>query len=209
MLVTGIVLAIMTLKIFPFEHMPSILKMIQFTFRLLEFTSFLFAFVSAINIVTVCKINLRELIILLVALMILTIPYKNHIRTLETFDENILWPSVPVTQETGRVHSGLASFEYLPSKAFENRKYIETRTQNAIVMNENSSTIIESQVKNGTKMSFNVKYVLEETEIELPYIYYLGYDVTLKTANEKIKLQTFETNNGFIGIKLPILEEGK
>lgn len=37
----------------------------------------------------------------------------------------------------------------------------------------------------------------------------MGYDVTLKTANEKIKLKTFETDNGFIGIKLPILEEGK
>lgn len=37
----------------------------------------------------------------------------------------------------------------------------------------------------------------------------MGYDVTLKTANEKIKLETFETDNGFIGIKLPILEEGK
>lgn len=209
MLVTGIVLAIMTLKIFPFEHMPPILKMIQFTFRLLEFTSFLFAFVSAINIVTVCKVNLRELIILLVALMILTIPYKSRIRTLENFDENILWPAVPVTQDTGRVHAGLASFEYLPSKAFENRKYIETRTQNAIVMNENSATIIENEIKNGTKMSFNVKYVLEETKIELPYIYYLGYNITLKTANDKIKLKTFETDNGFVGIKLPILEEGK
>lgn len=163
MLITGIVLAIMTLKIFPFEHLPAILKMLQFTFRLLEFTSFLFAFVAAINIVTVCRINVRELIILLVALMILTIPYKSHIRTLENFDENMLWPSVPVTQETGRVHAGCASFEYLPSKAFENRKYIETRTQNAIVINENSSTIIENEVKNGTKMSFDVKYVLEET----------------------------------------------
>lgn len=163
MLVTGIILAIMTLKIFPFEHLPSILKMIQFTFRLLEFTSFLFAFISAINIVTVCKINLRELIILLVALMILTIPYKSHIRTLENFDENMLWPAVPVTENTGRVHSGLASFEYLPSKAFEIRHYIETREKNAIVMNENSATIIENEVKNGTKMSFDVKYVLEET----------------------------------------------
>lgn len=37
----------------------------------------------------------------------------------------------------------------------------------------------------------------------------MGYDVTLKTANEKIKLKTFETDNGFIGIKLPILEQGK
>lgn len=163
MLVTGIILAIMTLKIFPFEYMPSLLKILQFTFRLLEFTSFLFAFVAAINIVTVCKINLKELVILLIALMILTIPYKSHLRTLENFDENILWPSVPVTQDTGRVHAGCASFEYLPSKAFENRQYLETRSQNAIVMNENNTTIIENETKNGTKMSFDVKYVLEET----------------------------------------------
>lgn len=45
--------------------------------------------------------------------------------------------------------------------------------------------------------------------IELPYIYYLGYNVTLKTGNEEIKLQTFETDNGFVGVKVPILEEGK
>ena len=45
--------------------------------------------------------------------------------------------------------------------------------------------------------------------IELPYIYYLGYDVTLKTKSGKIKLETFETENGFIGIKLPVVEEGK
>lgn len=37
----------------------------------------------------------------------------------------------------------------------------------------------------------------------------MGYDVTLKTANEKIKLQTFETDKGFVGVKVPILEEGK
>lgn len=45
--------------------------------------------------------------------------------------------------------------------------------------------------------------------IELPYIYYLGYNVTLKTQNEETRLQTFETDNGFVGVKVPILEEGK
>ena len=79
--------------------------------------------------------------------MLLTIPLKSHIRTLENYDESKLWPAVPISADTGRVHAGCASFEYLPSKAFENRKYIETRTQNAIVMNENSSTIIENEVK--------------------------------------------------------------
>lgn len=43
----------------------------------------------------------------------------------------------------------------------------------------------------------------------MPYIYYLGYDVTLKTSNKEIKLETFETDNGFVGVRLPILEEGK
>ena len=68
-----------------------------------------------------------------------------------------------VNENTGRVHAGLASFEYLPTKAFENRSYIETRGQNVIALNENSSCQIENEVKNGVKMSFDVKYVLEET----------------------------------------------
>lgn len=164
MLISGIVSIFMTLKIFPFEHMPSILKMIQFTFRLLEFSSFFFSIVAAINICALSKkIEAKEIIILLVVTMILTIPLKTHLRVLKNYDESKLWPAVQVTKNTGRVHSGCASFEYLPSKAFENRSYIETRSQNVVVLNENSSCKIENEVKNGSKMSFDVKYVLEET----------------------------------------------
>ena len=68
---------------------------------------------------------------------------------------------------------------------------------------------IENEVKNGTKMSFDVKYVLEETEMELPYIYYIGYNVSLERNGQKVNLETYETENGFIGIKVPVLEEGK
>ncbi len=164
MLISGIASVIMTLKIFPFEYMPSILKMIQFTFRLLEFSSFFFSIIAAINIVTLSKkIETKEIMILLVVIMILTIPLKSHIRILENYDEAKLWPAVEVNENTGRVHSGCASFEYLPTKAFENRRYIETRTQNVIVIDANSSCRIENEVKNGSKMSFDVKYILEET----------------------------------------------
>lgn len=164
MLISGIVSIFMTLKIFPFEHMPSILKMIQFTFRLLEFSSFFFSIVTAINICALSKrIETKEIIILLVVSMILTIPLKTHLRVLENYDESKLWPAVQVNENTGRVHAGCASFEYLPSKSFENRSYIETRSQNVVVLNENSSCQIENEVKNGSKMSFDVKYILEET----------------------------------------------
>lgn len=168
MLITGIVCSIMTLKIFPFEHLPSILKMIQFSFRLLEFSSFFFSIVAAINIgILSKKLEIKELIILLIAMMVLTIPFKGHLRTIENYDESRLWPAVPVTENTGRVHAGCASFEYLPSKAFENRQYIETRSQNVVVLNENSSCIIENEIKDGSKMNFDVKYILEETRIRI------------------------------------------
>lgn len=209
MLVSGISCCIMTLKVFPFEYLPSILKMIQFSFRLFEFSGFFFSIVAAINIVILSKkVETKEILILLIVIMILTIPFKSHLRILENYDESKLWPAIPVTQNTARVHAGCASFEYLPSKAFENRQYIETRNQNAIVLNENSSCIIENEVKNGTKMSFDIKYALEETKIELPYIYYLGYNVTLEYNGEKMNLETFETDNGFVGVKVPILQEG-
>lgn len=168
MLITGIVSSIMTLKIFPFEYLPSILKMIQFSFRLLEFSSFFFSIVAAINIgILSKKLEIKELIILLITMMVLTIPFKGHLRTIENYDESRLWPAVPVTENTGRVHAGCASFEYLPSKAFENRQYIETRSQNVVVLNENSSCIIENEVKDGSKMNFDVKYILEETRIRI------------------------------------------
>lgn len=207
-LISGIICSIMTLKIFPFEHLPKILKMIQFSFRLLEFTSFFFAFIAAVNICVVCKkIELRELLIILIVLMVITIPFKSQLRTIDKIDEERLINTVPVTENTGRVHAGCASFEYLPSKAFENRSYIETRTQNAVVINGTAQ--IENEIKEGSKMIFDVNYVLEETEIELPYIYYLGYSVILESNGEKTKLETYETDNGFVGIKIPILEKGK
>ncbi len=208
MLISGVICAVMTLKIFPFEYLPKTLKMIQFSFRLLEFTSFFFAFIAAINIGIVSKkFELKEVFIVLAVTMLLTCPYTSYVRTLQNFDESILWPSVPVTEQTGRVHAGCASFEYLPCKAFENRKYIEDRSNQAIILSGTAQ--IENEQKNGSQMSFDINYVLEETQIELPYIYYLGYNVTL-TVDEKIqKLKTFETDTGFVGVQVPILENGK
>lgn len=207
-LIIGLICIFMTLKIFPFEHLPKILKMLQFSFRLLEFSSFFFAFVVAVNIEKLIKnMKYKDIIIIMILLMLSSTLYISHLHYTDNLDENKLWPVVPVTENTGRVHAGCASFEYLPSKAFENRHYIETRSQNAILISGFAQ--IENEVKNGSKMNFDINYVLEETTIELPYIYYLGYDVTLKTNDKNIKLETFETDNGFVGIKLPILEEGK
>jgi len=45
-LILGSISILMTLKIFPFEHMPSILKMIQFPWRMMEFETFFFSVIA-------------------------------------------------------------------------------------------------------------------------------------------------------------------
>ena len=39
--------------------------------------------------------------------------------------------------------------------------------------------------------------------LELPYIYYLGYTVEIETNGVIQKLETFESENGFVAISLP------
>lgn len=206
-LIVGIVCCFMTLKIFPFEKLPAILKMLQFSFRLLEFSSFFFAFVVATNVgILVKKIKYIDVIVIMGILMVLTSLYSNHLIYSENIDENILWPAIPVTENTGRVHAGCASFEYLPSKAFENRGYIESRNDDVIVLV--GSAQIDGKKKDNTNLVCELSYVLEETKLELPYIYYLGYEVTLKQNGKTTKLDTYETENGFVGVTIPVLEAG-
>ena len=207
-LITGIICCVMTLNIFPFEHLPSILKMLQFSFRLLEFSSFFFAFIVAVNLnILIKNIKYKDIIIITVLLMILSTLFISHLKYKDNIDENKLIPAIPVTQNTGRVHAGCASFEYLPSKAFENRNYIETRNNEIIILKGNAK--IDKQEKDNTNLNCKLSNIIEETNLELPYIYYLGYEVTLEYNGNIEKLKTYETENGFVGISVPVLENGK
>ena len=250
-LVTGILCVIMSLRIFPFEKMPSILKMIQFTFRLLEFSSFFFAVITGINYSLVIKdFKLRDVLVLGIISYLLIVPLFFKFNYDKQWTEESLWPAVGVNENTGRVHAGCASFEYLPSKAFEHLDYIKTRENRVyvldIIQENNKAIIIENEEKNGTKLSFNVRKIddegvanlnnlkvsnisnsssnLAETEknenkdkkkeserqdtqngitLELPYIYYLGYTAETEINGKIQKLETFESENGFVAICLP------
>ena len=234
LLISGLVCAFLTLKIFPFEKLPSLLKMIQFTFRLLEFASFFFAIISAFNIGYLCeKFEVKEVLILSVALvLVLIIPFGSRIRTADNYNEQWLIDTVPVDENTKRVHAGCASFEYLPSKAFESLDYIKTRNHEPIILkkyeeineddngkdiqenNEPDKGPISNISKDGLKISFDLARSEEELEVELPYIYYPGYKATIDYVNmddrvieEEIK--TYETQNGFVGITIPKLQKGQ
>lgn len=208
-LISGIVCVIMSLNFFPFEKMPAILKMIQFTFRLLEFSSFFFAVLAGINYSLVIKnFKLRDILILCFVTILLLMPaYNNCVGFGKQWSEDKLWPAVEVNENTGRAHAGCATFEYLPSKAYENLDYIKTRENRVYVLS--GSATIENEEKNGTKMTFNVSNIEENTTLELPYIYYLGYNIQIEQNGQILTLETFESSNGFVAVNLPNTESGK
>ena len=195
-LITGITCIILSLKIFPYEKMPEILKMIQFTFRLFEFSSFFLVFVVAVNYSIVIKnFQMKDVVVLSTICILLFIPFIKRIDFKKDWKEEQLWPAVAVNNYTGRVHAGCATFEYLPSKAFNNLDYLKNR-ENTIYILEGYANI-ENEKKTGSKMQFNISDVKENTKLELPYIYYLGYEVSLENANGKKKLDVCESKNGF------------
>lgn len=206
-LVLGLVSTIMTLNFFPFEKLPNLFTMMQFSFRMLEFSGFFLVIVSSIAIIeSFDKINIYTVLTLTTITFILTLFYIPFLRKGEYYKEEDLIKSIPVTENTLRVHAGCASFEYLPSNALNNRKYIENRKDIPILLNTKDYTITE-YYKSGTICNFYITINSIDAEIneilELPYIYYIGYTVTYEDEEGSItNLETFETENGFLGVNL-------
>ena len=193
-LIAGIILIGMTLSIFPFEKLPQALTMLQFTFRLFTFTSFFFAFVVATNFAILIKnFKTLDIVVLLTISILLLVPYKSKLDFNLQENEERLINGVRVTENTGRVHAGMASMEYLPTKAFKNLKHIANRKDEVIVL-DNDEAVISDYTKQNSNMNCKILNVKKETTIELPYIYYLGYRVY---ANDQ-EIKYTESDNGLI-----------
>lgn len=199
-LVIGMLSILITLKWFPFEKMPSILKMIQFPFRMLEFSSFFLAFIAGVNYsATIKNFKMRDILVLSTIAVLLVVPLKKNIQYKE-ISEDWLIPSVPVNQYTLRVHAGCASFEYLPSKAFKNLDYIKQRENKTYVIE--GKALIKEEQKDGANMQIYISNIDENTILELPYIYYLGYNVNIEKDGEISNLQIQESDKGFVQVKV-------
>ena len=244
-LISGLISIIMSLDFFPFEKLPSLFTMMQFSFRMIEFGGFFLAIISSIAIgLSIDKFNIYTVLGLTCISILLLLPNLKELHYGRYYTEDELIRGISVTSETGRVHAGCASFEYLPSKAFENRKYIENREDVPIILNindylysqeekNNSESIkvpkIYNYNKNGTFCNFNIGFNYESVEntnqkekeadknkedeekfhndeivVELPYIYYIGYNVRyIDSEGNSYKVETYESENGFLCVNLP------
>ena len=199
-LIIGFMLLIISSKLFPYEKMPKLFLMIQFTFRFLELINLLFIIVASINIsMTMEKYSIFLLLMVLVILSdivpIVAISYENI-----DIDVNLFYNPIPVyeIEKYPSRHLNLAQYEYLPQKALDNTGYIERRGDIPIILEAKDNLEIKNYKKENTSLYFEVSNAKKGDVIELPYIYYLGYRVKV---NGK-EVDNFESEKGFVAFKL-------
>lgn len=194
-LILGIFSLFISTKYFPWGSLGKYLELIQFPWRMMIFENFFLSIICALNVQYILKRfkYIDNLCLACICLLFITIfnyiPINNNIKNIEEID-NIGTLSVNKWQAI----NGMGKGEYLPVKANDSREYIIERLDEIYILEGDAE--IENYSKNGQNLYAEVSG--KSVTLELPYIYYPGYTVYFNGE----KIDTFETENGFIGINL-------
>lgn len=190
-------------KYCPWFILPDFLCKLQYPWRMLTFFAFFISFVIGVNIYVLLKTlfskNITRLIILtllIITMLAYTMPILLQYQTQDnTQDKN---RETQVLKDP-YIHHFSINREYLPVKALMlQRTYLQEKEDRMYILEGNAQ--IEDENKQNLSSSAILKDVTEGTIIEFPFFYYPGYEIILTVDGKKIKLETIETNNGFVGV---------
>lgn len=210
-LILGIVTTIMSTCVFPWIIMPDILLMIQFPWRLLVIVVFSFSIISAINICTFIdekcknlkKAKLVEKLILSGFIILGCIYASTFMMNLKLEDKNNeFYKEEEIIDTTNQVSRYSSFLEYWPQKAIDSIDYIVNREDKVAVISGNLT--IENEKKENGVLNFDFSNVEENTSLELPYLFYKGYQIsyTPEGSTDSIILETYETDKGLVGVDI-------
>ena len=203
--IIAVISLLMSTKLFPWIIMPKILTTLQFAWRMLAYSEFALSIICAINLYYFIEYigrNNEKIYNALFALsIILIIVSMSKINYNYNYEEN-----KNITDEGYEAHlnekNSIWSInrEYLPERVDTKalgKSYLDHRDDRVYVLDGNAT--ITNEKKEDLQLEFDIEDYEAYTILELPYIYYLGYTVTTE-QNENV--QTFESDNGMLTIKL-------
>ena len=184
-----------------------ILDIIQFPWRILSYIIF-FLTVSGTIVFNKFKYNSKSFLLVLCLILAVSFiqlnPYINNTPNMAylDFDLKKITSMQLLDKENTYLFKALGGAnDYLPVETDIN--YIIDRGNNLIAKDDKIIIAEKFKLKNGS-LSTNIK-INEDSIIELPFIYYLGYDIKL---NEK-SIKYYKNENGFIEIFLKKNSIGK
>ena len=191
----------MSTKLFPWLIMPNILTIIQFAWRMIGFYVLFSSIICGINasIIFKHKEKLGDIFIYLIIiaqLLLSSLYVKNYINKYYNINDEYNYQH---SLTSNKLSPFAINREYLPKKVNLNIEYLENRTEKPIILKGNAEiTDFKKSYETG-ESTFNIKQESQNTQIELPYIYYPSYKITDEN-NNIIKFN--ESEHGFIEISL-------
>ena len=89
----------------------------------------------------------------------------------------------------------------MPLKEIELQKtYVISREDRTYVLNGNANIINENK-ENLTDI-IEVQNIKENTTLEFPYFYYVGYKITIEREDETKEITPIESENGYLACKI-------
>lgn len=200
--IMGIFFLILTTPIIPWNKLPSVIYFIQYPYRFLLIATFLLSIIAAINISKLTeKIEIKTIMLYTMIALIYITPLLQEAQILKGFNWKEFY-EIEYLQENQRFSKFCATYEYLPSKAYNNKNYIAKRGNEPIL--EDGDAEVFNVSRENLSIKFNIDNVTENSKIELPFIYYQGYTATI---NGK-KINITESDNGFIQIEIESGQRG-
>lgn len=216
----GIIATIMSTVIFPWIIMPDILLMIQFPWRMLVLVTLCFSIIGGINISILLKYILQKaeskkiknlINIISIVLVICSCIYSlTFLKDLEIEEKNNeFYKEDEIIDVENKVSRYSSFLEYWPQKAIDSMDYIVNR-DNKIHILSGGANITKEEKENGI-LSCNIEDVEESTCVELPYLFYKGYEIEYisDATNERKILEALESEHGLVQVNIDTNIEGK
>lgn len=189
----GLILLIATCKIFPWGRFPfNLLNVIQFPWRLAEYSTAFWAFASAIYLSLLADTytkKLKAISIVLVATLVMMGITSYSFRNFKSFQNLDLTPS-----EKNSFHLG--GYEYVPLKYVFGTEYFMNQIANrkeGVVTDKEQTTISDySHLKSNIRFHINTQNSLDS--IIVPLFYYKGYQATFNEKN----IPVTQSKNGLL-----------
>lgn len=179
-------------KLCPWVIFPKILLLIQFAWRLEAILLLLLSILAGSVFKTIENKKIR------VTVVIITIAF-NVFTVYNAYNFDILKDRKLEDIDMSSYGMGWQR-EYLPINTENNLEYFDSRNDDILV--KNGSATISVKENNVPTLEAEIEECENEITIELPRIYYLGYEATLEENGTTKKLELYMNDKGFIETKV-------
>lgn len=187
--IIGLVLLVACTTLFPWNIFPfTLFNFIQFTWRLLEFSSLFLSISGAYYLTIALRTNMRRLMTMIILLVIFIPIFIHGSIAYRIMACNNKTPELSYSYE----YNGFIGAEYLPAK-IPSVDFINKRGKDSIRTEQN--TLICYFKKDEGNITFEAE-TSGPDKVELPLIYYKGY----RARSDNKHIDIHESDNGLVEI---------